>query len=176
MRFNDLPDNEKLAVYQALYKIIAEKVSTKDPDSLRSQIDEEYRELYELTGSKSFDVKLSGNVVGTYSIKFSKEQDSKTEMAFEVCDFEDLAEWFDQEAPKSVMEEYAAQNLEAFAKFYFAHTGEIPNGCKFQKHITPAVEKHYIGGMLKVDTESVANAISDSLPGVAGLLAGGFDE
>ena len=176
MRIDELPEVEQLAIFQALYSELGKKVSTKDPDSLRSRIDEEYRELYEQTGSKSFDVKLMGDVVGTYSIKFSKPQDSVTSMEFEVACLEDLTEWFDQQAPKELMEEYAALNLEKFAEFYFTHTGEMPEGCKLQKHITPGIDKHYMGGMLKVNAESVANTIDMLMPGVAGLLAGGFSE
>ena len=176
MRFNDLPENEQLAILQALYNVIGEQVSTKNPDSLRYKADQQYRELYEQTGSKSFDTKVNGNVVGTYSIKFSKAQDSVTSLEFEVFDMELLARWFSDQADKRIINRFAALNLERFAEFYFTETGEMPEGCDIEKHITPAVDKHYIGGMLKVDAESVATAINDVLPGVAGLLVGDANE
>ena len=176
MRFNELPDSERLAIMQALYNVIGEQVSTKNPDSLRALADQSYKDLYELTGSKSFDVKVNNNVVGTYSIKFSKPKDSTTSLDFEVYDMLGLAEWFSESADKDVINRFAALNLERFAEFYFKETGEMPDGCDIEKHITPAVEKQYIGGMLKVDCESVATAINELLPGVAGLLTGGEDD
>ena len=176
MRFDELDELEQLAVLQALFNAVGEKVSTKNPDSLRSRIDEQYRALYEQTGSKSFDVKLLGDVVGTYSIRFSKDKASETKLIFEVQDHEKLARWLYAPANEQVVWEYVALNLADFAEYYFTSTGEMPDGCDIRKQITPAVDKAYIGGMLKVDGESVANAIDLALPGVAGLIAGGTDE
>ena len=176
MNFNDLDELEQLAVLQALYNAVGEKVSTKNPDSLRARIDEQYRELYEQTGSKSFDVKLLGDVVGTYSIRFSKDKASETKLIFEVQDHEKLARWLDSPAIEQVAWEFVALNLSDFAEYYFTSTGEMPDGCDIRKQIIPAVDKAYMGGALKVDGESVANAIDMMLPGVAGLIAGENDE
>ena len=176
MEFNDFNELEQLAILQALFNAIGEKVSTKNPDSLRARIDEQYRELYEQTGSKSFDVKLMGDVVGTYSIRFTKDKASETKLIFEVQDHEKLARWMYSPAIEQVAWEYVALNLADFAEYYFTATGEMPEGCDVRKQITPAVEKAYMGGMLKVDGESVANAIDLALPGVAGLIAGEVDD
>lgn len=176
MRLEELPEIEQLAIYQAVYNYVGEKVSTKDPDSLRAAIDESYRELYEQTGSKSFDVKVNGEVVGTYSIRFSKEKQSETQLCFEVEDYVKLAEWFEENCSNQLLTSYAANNLEKFAEWCFTETGEMPEGCEIKKHITPAVDKAYIGGALRVDKESVAYAIHEALPGVAGLIAGEVED
>lgn len=175
MRFDELNDMEQLVVLQSLYNAIGERVSTKNPDSLRAQIDQEYRRLYEQTGSKSFDVKLGGDVVGTYSIRFSKEKPSEERKVFEVIDTLGLAEWLDK-VDQETITHYVALNLERFAEFYFNETGELPDGCDMVPVVTPAVEKSYIGGLLKVDAESVAGAIQTALPNIAGLIAGDTDE
>ena len=52
----------------------------------------------------------------------------------------------------------------------------MPEGCDIEKTITPAVDKQYIGGALKVNPDSVAMAIGEALPGVAGLLVGDEDD
>lgn len=173
MDLNSLNDSERLVLLQALYSVIGEHVSTKNPFSLRSEMDEKYRELYETTGSKSFDMKLGDTVVGTYSIRFSKEKDSETFLDFEVIDHVALAFWFNNAANREIINNFVAANLKQFAEYYFTETGEMPEGCEIVKHIKPAVDKAYIGGALKINNESVANIIGNALPGIAGLLEGG---
>ena len=165
-------DIERLTLAQALYSELGKIVSTKDPESLRSQIDEQYRELYESTGSKSYDVKLNDNIVGTYSIRFTKPKESESRDVFEVRDYEALAKWFEG-IDASILAKFVAHDLAQFAEWYFAETGEKPEGCELVTVVTPAVEKRYIGGALKVDSQSVLEAMNDALPYyVAGLLDG----
>lgn len=175
MQFEDMNEVQQLAVLQTLYNAIGERVSTKNPDSLRAFVDEKYRELYEQIGSKSFDVKLGGEVVGTYSIRFSKEKPSEERKVFEVTDTLGLAEWLDK-VDQETITHYVALNLERFAEFYFNETGELPDGCAMVPVVTPDVEKRYIGGLLKVDAEAVAGAIQTALPNIAGLIVGETDE
>ena len=166
-------DIERLTLAQAIYSELGKIVSTKDPESLRSKIDEQYRELYESTGSKSYDVKLNDNIVGTYSIRFSKSKDSESRDVFEVRDYEALAKWFEG-VDASIISSYVAHDLAQFAEWYMAETGEMPDGCNMSTVVTPAVEKHYMGGALRVDSQSVLEAMNDALPYfVAGLLEGG---
>ena len=56
---------ERLAVAQMLYNEAAKLVSTKDRDSLRASVDRRYKELYDSTGCKSYDVRIGDDVVGT---------------------------------------------------------------------------------------------------------------
>lgn len=169
----DFNDVERLAVAQTFYKLAGELVDTKNPDSLRSVVDRGYKELYEQTGSKSFDVMLDGQQVGTYSIRFSKPKPEETRDVFVVTDYEKLAQWFDG-LDAGTIADFAADNLAQFAEWALNKTGELADGCSLTPVTTPATEKRYIGGTLKVDTESVMNAMGELLPpGIAGLLGGG---
>lgn len=169
----NLTDIERLTLAQALYKMAGELVDTKNPDSLRSAVDEGFLRLYEETGSKSFDVKLNGEVVGTYSLRFSKPKESEARNSFEVSDYEALAKWFDG-VPVETILHYAALDLTQFAEWYFTHTGELPEGCELVKVVTPAIGKEYQGGTLKIDVEKVKSAANSLLPSryVFGLLGG----
>lgn len=170
-----LNDSERLALAQTFYKMAGALVDTKSPDSLRSTVDAEYKALYEQTGSKSFDVKLNGEVVGTYSIRFSKPKESETRLSFEVHDYIKLAKWFDT-VPSNIITDYISTDLAQFAEWYFMHMGEMPDGCDIDKIITPATDKEYIGGVLKVDTEKVIDAAKGLLPAsVVGLLGDGHE-
>lgn len=166
-----LTDVERLAIAQALYKKIAELVDTKDPDSLRSAVDRGYKELYEQTGAKSFEVKLNGQSVGNYSVRISKKKPSATSKRFMVKDYEKLAKWF-VGLDVDTVKDYAAQDLEKFALWHTEATGELPDGCKIVETIT-TVGGEYMGGTLKVDPQEVINAMGEQLPpSIAGLLEG----
>lgn len=167
-----MKDTERLAFAQALYKSVSELVSTKDPDSLRSNVDRYYQAQYEKTGAKSFDLTINGEQVGTYSLKFSKEKDQETRTELEIYDFEELARWFNNQPMERIMY-YVALNLGDFARYCFNVEGELPDGCRTREIITAAVPKQCIGGMLKVDPPKVAQALHGQLgQSVAGLLGG----
>lgn len=166
---------EQLAFSQAVFKAVSELVSTKDPDSLRAEVDREFLELYEKTGAKSFDVKINDVIVGLYSMKFSKERPQEVRHSLEVKDYEALAKWFN-EVPDEELRYYIALNLRDYAEWVFNYEGEVPDGCEVQEVITAAVPKQVIGGMLKVDGSKVCEAMRGQLgASVAGLL-GGSDE
>ena len=144
----DFNDVERLAVAQTFFKLAGELVDTKNPDSLRSE-------------------------VGTYSLKFSKPKPEETSQVFEVTDYEKLARWFDG-LDAGTIADFAADNLAQFAEWALNKTGELADGCELAQVTTPATEKRYLGGTLKVDTESVMNAMGELLPpSIAGLLGGG---
>ena len=167
-------DVERLAFAQALFKMAAKLVDTKDPDSLRAKVDRGYKELYEQTGSKSFDVMLNGQQVGTYSIRFSKPKQEEKRYSFEVVDYEKLARYFTSEITDAECRDFASSFLAMFAEYVFNASGEILDGCDVIPIITPATEKQYIGGVLKIDSEQVQEAVRDVLPQtVVGLLGGG---
>lgn len=171
-----MKDTERLAFAQALYKAVSELVSTKNPDSLRSAVDGYYLKLYDETGAKSFNVTINGEDVGTYSLKFSKEQPQQTRTELEIYDFEELAKWFNDKTDEEIRY-YVALNLGDFARYCFNVEGEIPQGCRPKEIITAAVEKHCIGGALRVDTSKVAQAMRGQLgQSVAGLLGGASND
>lgn len=167
-------DLEKLAFAQALYQKLGEIVSTKDPDSLRGLADEFYREMYETTGAKSFEVKIDGEKVGTYSVRVSKAKPSTTEEHFTVTDEEKLSEWVSREINYDLAASFVFAHLERFAGWYFTETGEVPYGCELEQTVTLAQPARYSGGALKVDPMAVLGAMQGKLgPSVAGILGGG---
>lgn len=184
---NQMADEENLlVVIDTIDKKLKEQLDTKNPHSLRSRVDERRRQLFEQTGAKSSDVRLMGEKVGTYSIRMSKGQESRTGERFEVDDYEALAKFVVDQCADYAMS-YVSADLAAFAAWYLDYTGEMPEGCALKKYATPAVEPQYIGGTLKVDADKVAevvqrdaqlNAAFGALLGDGGarLLGAGGDE
>lgn len=167
MEFNK---TERLAIAQALYKVCGELVDTKNPDSLRGECDRFYKLQYEQTGSKSFDVKIHDDVVGTYSIRFSKEEPQEVRQQLTIKDYVALAKWFDS-LPDDEVKHYVSKDLQPFAEYWLAETGEMPEGCSMDEIVILAKPKQYIGGVLKIDPTRVKDAVGNALPqGIAGLL------
>ena len=159
--FNDL---ETLAVAQATYKVIAEAVSTKDPDSLRSTVDERILDSYRTDGVKSRDVRLNGEKVGTYSVRTKK---ARTDLIPRVENLDAYKSWIVENMEQVI--EYIVRD----SKFLdsIVRDGEIPSGVVVDKIHFPECA---VGTSLKVDVEKVAQVLGDSLPAaVAGLLEGG---
>ena len=167
----ELTNKEKLIIEQAFYKAIAEDVATKNPDNLRGLVDAEYRALYEETGAKSFDAKLNGEKVGTYSLTISKPTESKEDKICEIDDLDKLREWdgYANLAKHFIFD----KTREAVAK-YFKDTGEVPPGCVAIDVVYPGSPGGEVERTaLKVDTEKVAEALGNRLPEAAVLLLGG---
>ena len=193
-------DVEKLAVAQALFKVIAAAVSTKEPDSLRSRVDAETVATYEQTGAKTFDIRINGRVVGTYTVCVSKEEhrmDLAVEdrpafdawclengLAEERASFEvrmpdeptgDQAAAFDLLVREGIITERrridTSPDAMREARRVLEENGEVPAGCEVRYR---DVESEPTGTMLRVDPRLVAQAMGDELTGaVIGLLAEG---
>lgn len=166
-------DVERLVLAQAIYNAAGKLVSTKDPDSLRSEIDREYKKLYDMTGSKSFDVKLRGQEVGTYSVKFSQAKPPETVQQFVVNDYEKLAKAV-EELDISDYANFIYCNLQQFAEFVLNETGEMLDGCEVKTIPTYGRPKEYIGGSLRLDLHKVADVVRGELPqSFVAMLEGG---
>ena len=166
----ELGKAEQLAICQALYKLLGEIVDTKNPDSLRFQVDEFYKRRYEETGAKGYDIKLGDDVIATYSCRFSKEEPQETRYQMEVRDYVKLAQWYSQ-VPEEYVRQYLSRDLQPFAEYYFHETGELPDGCVMDEIVILAKPKQYIGGVLRVNSDAIMKHIGNELPaGVAGLL------
>ena len=170
-----MKDIEQLAISQALYNLVADQVSTKDPDNLRGRVSQKYVELYEETGAKSFDVKLGGEKVGTFSLTVSKPTDSVTKTDFFVTDEAKFRAWEDFNAAAL---DYATAHLQQIADWAFGMTGEIPEGCEVQQfEIAGMPGGEVTRTTLKVDTEKVVELVGNGLPEAArGLLEGGEND
>lgn len=163
---------EKLAILQALQNRIGDMVKTKDPDNLRGEVDAMMVDMYEnnpLAG-KSFDVKLFGQKVGTYSLSVSKGKPQTKRMDIDVRDVVEFRQWC---ADMGFLE----VNMKA-VNDYVRTTGDVPEGCELLKVIEPEV----IGGevtrtSLKVQPEEVARVMGKNLGEFTELLLeGGLDD
>lgn len=138
----------KLAVAQAVYKLAAEQVSTREPGNLRAYVDEYYRGLFEATGAKSFEVRIGDEKVGTYSVKVTKQKMQT------VCDCYNPSAyraWCEEHGfVKTVIDEDAAHA-------HFLETGEVPDGCNVSQVETPGGQ--YAGGSVRVDIPAVNRAL-----------------
>ena len=165
----ELSKMEKLAVCQAFIKSVGEKVETGNPRNLRGEVDREMIEAYEQLGCKSFDVKLLGRKVGTYTLTVSKPKPSKERVEYDVVDEDAFNRWAFENGYMVVDSKRVLKDME--------RTGELPDGCE---PIT-VVEAGYDGGevtrtTLRVDTEQVARALGPQLEPVAQLLLEGGED
>lgn len=151
---------EQLAVAQAVYKLAAAQVSTREPGNLRAEVDDHFREAFESTGAKSFDVRIGGEKVGTYSIKTTK---GKKSTCLETYDEAAYRAWCEANGfVKTVIDEGAV-----YANFQ--ETGEVPDGCQVASVEMP--DGVYAGSALRVDPAMVNRAIGGA--NVMPMLMGG---
>jgi hypothetical protein len=168
----ELTDSEKLAIAQAFMNSIGKLVETKNPCNLRGRVDEQMKEMYRENpiAGRSYDVKVLGRKVGTYSLTVSKPKPKKVEKTLEVTDKNALFEW-------AVAEGFVDIDMAAVTE-HFKKCGEIPDGCEPLEVVTPEI----VGGeitktTLKIDPEEVARALGTQLEPMAYLLLeGGFDD
>ena len=80
-----LNTDERFAVTQAAYKVIAAQVGTGNPDNLRGEVDAASLDLYDATRGKVRDLVLNGAKVGEIRVE--------TKSGFQVTDVAAYAAW-----------------------------------------------------------------------------------
>lgn len=166
-KWDEFTPMEQLAVVQALYKAIGDKVSTKNPDSLRSSVDAQVKGFYKMTGAKSYDISLMGEKVGTMSVT-TKDGDTKT--VYDLDDWDKVEGWCQTEDGYQMLMEYCFDNPQKFIEYVVKNTGEIPDGVNVRNVEVPGGIKDT---MLRVDSSKVSHAMGNQLaPTVVGLLEG----
>jgi hypothetical protein len=162
---------EKLAIAQAFMNKVGKLTKTGVYDNLRGEVDDYFADVYEETGGKSFDVKLFGKKVGTYSITTSKPEPEHTEVSVEVVDAEEFCKWlaaFGGSSWKAVM-----AHLNPLAEELLKITGELPDGCEAHSWTVPADDGGRITrSTLKVNSDDVLDCIEAVLPEVGTMLLG----
>lgn len=170
-----LSDMERLAIEQTLFKRVASDVKAGVPDNLRGRCDEAVRLLYEQTGAKSFDARVAGRKVGTYSVRVSKATKPKAREVVVVDD--PAAVWAWAQANADDVRDYVLANAREFAEWFAKTTGEVVGGAHVEEVTEPARPESYAGTTYKVDEQAVWEAVATLPPGtVAGLLEGGGQE
>lgn len=166
MNLEDFEPIEQLAIVQGLYKTVAGAVSTKDPDSLRSQVDRCVIDDYLRDGIKSRDLRVNGEKVGTYSVLVKKG--AKTHDLAEE-DHDAFVKWVGDNPEVCTL--FALSAGPKLARFALDTTGELPDGYEIAEFETPETVS---GTTLKVDSRKIADALGNMLPkAVAGMLEGG---
>jgi hypothetical protein len=161
-----MTDLEKLAIAQGLYKAVGAIVSTKDPNSLRSQLDMTLMDMY--GGTPPVDrivLEINGTEVGKLSIS-RKKATHKAE--FVVEDTAAMWAWLHNEADETLLEDIVPTIAKALDA-YVERTGDVPDGCSVRHIDTP----EGIGGtrLTGCKPEKIAEALGSELPAaVVGLL------
>lgn len=155
MEFNEV---EKLAVAQAFMKAVGSMVETKNPDNLRGAVDAMMIDRYESDpmAPKSFDVKVLGQKVGSYSLTVSKPTESRIKTELEVTDNDEFLAW--AFAHRYVKVDQRAVDL------HFEATGEVPDGCEPVEVVVPGEAGGEVTRTtLKVEPELVMKALGGQL-------------
>ena len=180
-RFNELPPMEQLAIEQALYSKLGEQVDTKNPDSLRARMDEElianYR-AFVATGlsSKSSNVFVNGQEVGTYGVRIGKGVPEHTESRLATTNGAALEEYVNSDECAEERAEYMALVARNFAEWMLETYGVVCDGCEVVEETVPEQPPKVTGTTLRIDPEKVGEALRGHLPTtVAGLLGGDTD-
>ena len=161
----------RLAVAQAVYKAVAEEVSTKDPDSLRGRCDARLIEAYRSQGVKSVDLRVNGEKVGTYTVSLSKPKPARRKAVIEVDDLDALSAFAKDNSGE--LRDFMGAWGHDYAQFCIDMYGIVPDGCRAVVEETPAVEEEVKGTTLRVDARKVAEALHGTLPArVLGLMEG----
>ena len=123
----ELNDNERIYVMQAVYKSMADEMST-GKDNARGEFDERMRKKWrdaDTNGNGSYNAMLMGQKVGTVTVK---PDEPKPKQVFDVVDLDALEDWIP--TCEGQFLQFIATNMAQFAKWWFDMTGEIPPGPK----------------------------------------------
>ena len=162
----------QFCIEQALYKMIADDVSTRSAGNLRDSINQHYLELYRTTGARTFDLKMLGGKVGTVSIKANAPKPKPTQAVAEVTDREKLDAYDDPDF-LAYCTRWLAAHLPDIGRDYFEETGAMPDGMELVEYETPAdTPKPTVS--IRVDADKVAAAVDARALGniVHGMLEG----
>jgi hypothetical protein len=161
---------ERLAVEQAVYNTIGADLKTGVADNLRGEVNGFFLDLYQHTGAVSFEVRVGGQKVGTYSFARVKGQPEREVTEVRVTDVEALR------ADKSdEFNDWLTAHLPKLAVQYAQETGELLDGMEYVTETIPATHDTIRpNGTMRIRPEKVAAALGNALPAtIAGLLEGG---
>ena len=144
---------ERLYIEQALYKAIAEDVSTKG-EGLRAAMDSQLAQDYYQSGIKSRDAFISGQKVGTYSVRLSKPN---TEPFLSVVNRQEFERWCLDNGYARQELVTVIENEEGLLKCLL-QDGEAPDGTELVQ--PPEQAPKVIGTTLRVDVEAVKTQLN----------------
>lgn len=177
---SDMNQLQELALAQGLYNRLGAIVSTKDPDSMRAQMDERARMLYANDGIKSRDVQINGMKVATYTVKTAKAQPAIPPTFEDVLKCTGAVDEFADAimSDPDVLRGFIMRHAETIGPLWMRDTGEVPPAFEMVEEMAdagmPAQPERVTGTVLRVDTDALAVALGPQLPSaVAGILTDG---
>ena len=162
---------ERLAIEQAVYKVIGADVAANDPGNLRAEVNAYYHDLYEQTGATGFEVRVNGQKIGTYGFSKVRGQKAHTERIVTVTDVDALRA-DENDGFLEYCSGWLEEHLPELAVQYATETGELLDGMAVVEREHPATpDTIRPNGTLRVRPEKVAAALGNALPAtIAGLL------
>nr|DAI44822.1 MAG TPA: hypothetical protein [Caudoviricetes sp.] len=162
---------ERVAFLTALQKKVKEHLDAHAADNLRTQLDDELKNLYVQMGVSKLDLKVNGKKVGTVSARLSKPKVEVVPQVKSVAEFVDWIMTSDSgiDTLTRLVTLYPDKVLECATQ-----DGELPGGCEMVKR---EVAESWLGTTLRVDADKVADAYQGQLPQrIYGLLGDGGNE
>lgn len=158
-------NTEALAVMQGIYKAVGAAVSTKDSDSLRSQVDAELIDMYERVGVERIELRVGDESVGTLSLR--KSTKDKTKTVIYVNDAVAAARFV---AADEALAQRVLNAAQRALVSYVEETGDVPDGCEVATETEP--KGTVLGTTIRgCEPADVAKALGNDLPDtIAGLL------
>lgn len=138
--------------------------------NLRTDADDALRCAYEQDGVDRKRIVIGGTEVGTLSARLSKPVEG---VAPEIADDAAFVAWLrgSDGGADTLMRLVTGYRTRQAVLDAATADGELPDGCRMVDRCEPA---RWLGTVLRVDKQSVAQALGDSLPSaVYGLLSGG---
>lgn len=169
----ELSKLQRAMAFQALYSALAPAVKAGG-DGLRGEVDEELRQIYELTGAKTYAVQAGGVKLGTYTVVESAPVPERTATAYDLTDMDALVHWAGDPANADALREWLWQDGEAFARFCVESLGVLPDGVAVREAVVPARPASYKCGQMRVDAafqRSVRERLAAALPALVDAAA-----
>lgn len=165
---------EQMILAQALYKRLGEAVSTSNEGNLRDAFNSSYRDLYEVTGAKSYDMLFQGEKVGTFAFNHQKAKEAYEEEELRVNDYAEFVSWLKKLDPEELVTYIPATKYSEIAIKHLTEDGEIPEGAEFETVHYPPVKEGISGnGVFKINEDKVFELVKQnglSEAAVAALL------
>lgn len=169
----EMSDLAKLALAESVVKACKAMTDPKGgahgAPNLRTDADDALRDAYERDGVDRKRIVIGGTEVGTLSARLSKPVSG---VAPEIADDAAFVAWLrgSDGGADALMRLVTGYRTRQAVLDAATADGELPDGCRMVERSEPA---RWLGTVLRVDKQSVAQALGDSLPSaVYGLLGG----
>lgn len=121
---------DKLFAFKALEQKVKEQ-----REMLEYECRDELIEAYEADGTDGRRSPMFGKEAGKYSIKVYKATPDKVTERFEMDDWDAFSDWIDANADAA--RDFAFVKGEAFAAYWMAKCGELPDGISLVRDVEP---------------------------------------